>query len=62
MNANLSHRCTALIDRARAAWLSQPLARKLASRNAARHNSTGRRRMSMELLDLELFRIDIGGR
>jgi hypothetical protein len=56
MNANLSHRCTALIDRARAAWLSQPLARKLASRTIA-----GRRRMSMELLDMELFRIDIGG-
>lgn len=55
MNASLSHRCTALFDRARTAWLSQPLARKLASRKSA-----GRRRMSMELLDLELFRIDIG--
>ncbi|WP_169055323.1 hypothetical protein [Azospirillum sp. TSH100] len=55
MNARLSHRCTALFDRARTAWLSQPLARKLASRKSA-----GRPRMSMELLDLELFRIDIG--
>jgi hypothetical protein len=56
MNARLSHRCTALIDRARAAWLSQPLARKLSARKTA-----GRRRMTMELLDLELYRIDIGG-
>lgn len=58
MNANLSHRCTALIDRARAraARLSRPLARKLSARKAA-----GRRRMTMELLDLELYRIDIGG-
>ncbi|WP_199902244.1 hypothetical protein [Azospirillum sp. B506] len=55
MNARLSNRCTALFDRARAAWLSQPLARKLASRK-----SGGRPRISMELLDLELFRIDIG--
>lgn len=56
MNANLSHRCTALIDRARAAWLSRPLALKLSARKAV-----GRRRMTMELLDLELYRIDIGG-
>lgn len=55
MNARLSHRCTALFDRARTAWLSQPLARKLASCKSA-----GRPRLSMELLDLELFRIDIG--
>ncbi|CAO3440633.1 hypothetical protein [Azospirillum endophyticum] len=55
MNATLSNRCTALFDRARAAWLSRPLTRRLASRKFGKG-----RRMSMELLDLELFRIDIG--
>lgn len=56
MNARLSHRCTALLDRAREAWLSQPLAQKLSARKAV-----GRRRMTMELLDMQLYRIDIGG-
>ncbi|WP_199231697.1 hypothetical protein [Azospirillum sp. TSO35-2] len=57
MNASLTNRCTSLIDRARAAWLRRPLAQKLAARRTDR-----RPRMRMELLDLELFRIDIGGR
>ncbi|WP_372396174.1 hypothetical protein ABMY26_13195 [Azospirillum sp. HJ39] len=56
MNARLSHRCTALIDRARAAWLSRPLVRRLGTRKPA-----GGRLITMELLDLELFRVDIGG-
>ncbi|WP_042446674.1 hypothetical protein [Azospirillum sp. B510] len=60
MTARLSHRCTALIDRARAAWLSKPLVRKLAARRST-GRVRGRRRITMELLDLELYRIDIGG-
>ncbi|MBP2303262.1 hypothetical protein [Azospirillum picis] len=55
-SARLSERCTSLFGRARAAWLAQPLARRLAARKAG-----GRNRLSMELLDLELFRVDIGG-
>ncbi len=60
MNARLSHRCTALIDRARAAWLSRPLVRRLGTRKPAGSRS-GSRLITMELLDLELYRVDIGG-
>lgn len=47
----ITNRCNSLIGRARAALRRGPFARK----------PEGHRWMRMELLDLELFRNDIGG-
>jgi len=51
MRTTITDRCTFLFGRARAALRRHPLVRK----------PRGHRLLGMELLDLELFRNDIGG-
>lgn len=57
MRTTIADRCTSLIDRARAALRR----RSLAHASMSFRKPPGQRRMRMELLDLELFRNDIGG-